>query len=193
VLQIPATLQCRHTAGKETFMFTNKMKTDSSGLRMPKKALPMLLVAAVMAVTGCNSKADPAANLEIAPPVQTASAPPAVRPAPRPCYSCGVITSINAVKDEGKNTHVGLVLGAIIGGVAGNKIGNGKSATAAGAVVGGYAGNEIEKNNKKDEVKYYRVGARMQDGHEESVKVNSSEGLFVGQKIRIEDGNISLR
>lgn len=169
-------------------MYTNTIKSTNI-----KRALPILLVATVMALAGCNAKESQAAASEITPPTQVASAPAAVHHAPAPCYSCGVIDSIRPVKDEDKNSHLGLVVGAIIGGVAGNQIGKGTSATAAGAVVGGYAGNEIEKNNKKEVVKHYIVSARMQDGRYEQAKVNSSDGLFVGQKVRLENGNIILR
>ena len=49
-----------------------------------------------------------------------------------------------------KNSPIGIGIGAVVGGLLGNQVGdgNGKTlATIAGAVGGGYVGNEIAKHN----------------------------------------------
>lgn len=52
-----------------------------------------------------------------------------------------------------QNSALGIGIGAIVGGLAGNQVGGGKGrtlATIAGAVGGGYVGNEIAKRNQAD-------------------------------------------
>ena len=51
-----------------------------------------------------------------------------------------------------QNSAVGIGLGAVVGGLLGNQVGDGKGrtlATIAGAVGGAYAGNEIAKRNQQ--------------------------------------------
>ena len=51
--------------------------------------------------------------------------------------------------DTGSSIGPGTVLGAIVGGVAGHQVGNGRgndAATAAGAVIGGLVGNQVDRD-----------------------------------------------
>jgi uncharacterized protein YcfJ len=51
--------------------------------------------------------------------------------------------------DTGSPIGAGTVLGAIVGGVAGHQVGNGRgndAATAAGAVIGGLIGNQVDRD-----------------------------------------------
>ena len=53
-----------------------------------------------------------------------------------------------------QNSAVGIGLGAVVGGLLGNQVGDGKGrtlATIAGAVGGAYAGNEIAKRNQQQQ------------------------------------------
>ena len=53
-----------------------------------------------------------------------------------------------------QNSAVGIGLGAVVGGLLGNQVGDGKGrtlATIAGAVGGAYAGNEIAKRNQQEQ------------------------------------------
>jgi outer membrane lipoprotein SlyB len=115
--------------------------------------------------------------------------PPAV------CRNCGTISNIEQRTEKGEATGMGAVAGAILGAVAGREIVGGKrshrdAAAVAGAVGGGYAGHQIEK--KARSTTYYLVTVRMDDGRSETVTLNSTEGLSIGQKVRVEDGNIIL-
>lgn len=120
----------------------------------------------------------------------------AVRNDPPPvCHSCGTISNIEQRTEAGQATGMGAVAGAILGAVAGREIVHGDRdkrnlAGAAGAVGGGYAGHQIEK--KARSTTYYLVSVRMDDGRTETVTLNSTEGLSIGQKVRVEDGNIVL-
>ncbi|MGZ3240674.1 MAG: glycine zipper 2TM domain-containing protein, partial [Burkholderiaceae bacterium] len=64
------------------------------------------------------------------------------------CHTCGRVESVQAVQQTAKPSGLGVVAGALVGGVLGNQVGagNGRAiSTVAGAVGGGFAGNEIEK------------------------------------------------
>ncbi|MBA2689788.1 MAG: glycine zipper 2TM domain-containing protein [Burkholderiales bacterium] len=110
------------------------------------------------------------------------------------CRDCGVVQSINTTEVKGKGTGLGVVGGAVVGGVLGHQIGSGRGqdlATVAGAVGGGYAGNEIEKRVKK--TVNYVVRVRMEDGTVRSVTQSMAPGVAVGDRVRIEDGVIVSR
>ena len=97
-------------------------------------------------------------------PVLTAPAPPApmepsLEPAgmmpPPPvqaaCYDCGQVTNVFETEKKGQGSGLGVVAGAIAGGVLGHQIGGGMGknlATIAGAAGGAIAGNAIEGNVK---------------------------------------------
>ena len=120
----------------------------------------------------------------------------AVRNDPPPvCHSCGTISNIEQRTEAGQATGMGAVAGAVLGAVAGREIVGGKrshrdAAAVAGAVGGGYAGHQIEKKARSST--YYLVSVRMEDGRTETVTLNSTEGLSIGQKVRVEGGNIIL-
>ncbi|MGV3591653.1 MAG: glycine zipper 2TM domain-containing protein, partial [Gammaproteobacteria bacterium] len=81
--------------------------------------------------------AAPAAAVETPAPAPRAvvAEQPAPAPAPVVCATCGVVSSITAVQQEGRGTGIGAVAGAVVGGVVGNQVGGGsgrKIATAAG-------------------------------------------------------------
>lgn len=82
------------------------------------------------------------------------------------CHNCGTVISARTYqKPAASGNGVGIVGGAVIGGLLGNQVGGGsgrKVATVAGAVGGGYAGNEIEKRARSTTVTEVRV--RMRDG-----------------------------
>jgi len=64
------------------------------------------------------------------------------------CADCGVIESTRVVDTPGDTSVLGVIGGAVVGGVLGHQVGGGRGkdlATAAGAVGGAVAGNEIEK------------------------------------------------
>lgn len=158
--------------------------------RMKLNNIPKLLLTLAMPVALCAGLVPLVAQAATTEPLMIAAA------GTTSCYSCGVISRIKTVKHKKrhKNTHLGLVTGAVVGGVIGHNVGHGQSATAAGAVVGGYAGNEIEKNNRKTTTKYhYAVRVDMNNGGTQTVNLRSSQGLYVGQRVRVRNGNISPR
>lgn len=143
-------------------------------------------------------------------PVQHAPAPapqpahrsvaraPAPAPAPAPaaqpqpvaqapvCRSCGVVESVQTVRQEGPAQGIGAVAGGVLGGVLGNQVGGGngrKVATVLGAVGGGFAGHEIEKRVRSETL--YEVRVRMDDG---SVRrVTQAHPIAAGTRV-VEEG-----
>lgn len=96
----------------------------------------------------------------------------------------GTVQSVQAVQVKGKGSGVGVVAGAVLGGLVGNQMGKGTGntvMTVGGAVAGGYAGNEVEKNVKKHTV--YKTTVKLDDGsvHEYTV----SQQFAVGAKVHV--------
>jgi outer membrane lipoprotein SlyB len=119
---------------------------------------------------------------------QTQANPPAVV-----CNSCGVVTSVRYVEQNGEGTGAGAVVGGVLGGVLGHQIGSGRgntAATIAGVGVGAYAGNEVEKNAKKKS--YYVVNVQLDNGTRRSFTQESNPPFREGDRIKVVDGRIAL-
>jgi outer membrane lipoprotein SlyB len=105
------------------------------------------------------------------------------------CHDCGRVVSIRAVQTPANASGVGVVGGAVVGGLLGNQVGSGNGrtlATIAGAVGGGYAGNEVEKRTRSHTG--YEVSVRMQDGRMRSFPYNKQPPWHVGDQVRVENG-----
>lgn len=105
------------------------------------------------------------------------------------CANCGTVEAVTAVTRQGQASGVGVVGGAVVGGLLGNQVGKGNgraAATVLGAVGGGWAGNTIEKNMKKTTA--YSVRVRMQDGTSRTVE--QSTAPMVGSKVMLEGSAI---
>jgi len=119
---------------------------------------------------------------------------PKVAQAPAICHSCGRVESIQVVEQAAQPSGVGMVAGAVLGGVLGNQVGGGngrKIATVAGAVGGGYAGNEIEKRSRATTT--YKVRVRMEDGEIRTFPYEQQPGWSVGDRVRVVDGHLTAR
>ena len=108
------------------------------------------------------------------------------------CATCGKVESVSTVKQKGEGTGLGVVGGAVVGGLLGSQIGggSGKNAMAVlGAVGGGVAGNEVEKRARATTV--YQVRVRMDDGTTRTV--TQSTAPAVGQKVTVEGSTLRTR
>ena len=106
----------------------------------------------------------------------------------------GRVVAIDVVRGSGGSTGAGAVLGGIVGGVLGHQVGSGRgntAATVAGAVGGAVVGNEVEKRRNDDE--RYRVIVQTRDGREAAFEQDSLDGLRVGDRVRIVEGNRLVR
>lgn len=105
------------------------------------------------------------------------------------CAACGKVEAVDAVQKKGEGSGLGVVGGAVVGGLVGSQIGggNGKNAMAVlGAVGGGVAGNEIEKRARATTV--YQVRVRMDDGTLRTVTQNTAPAI--GQKVVVEGATL---
>ncbi len=130
----------------------------------------------------------------------TAGAPPAAAPMPPVaqatpvCSSCGKVLAVRSVESEGKPSGVGVVAGAVVGGLLGNQVGGGTGrtlATVAGAVGGGYAGNEIEKRTRK--AVDYEVDVRLETGERQTFRFDTQPGWKAGDRVKVVNGALVAR
>jgi outer membrane lipoprotein SlyB len=117
-----------------------------------------------------------------------------------PSYSgtmYGVIESIEMTPGEsggiaGSGIGAGAVIGGVVGGVLGHQVGGGTGkdiATAAGVVGGAVVGHEIEKRNQQQQ-SVYRIQVRLDNGGYQTMTQQSLNDLRVGDRVRIENGNL---
>jgi outer membrane lipoprotein SlyB len=117
-----------------------------------------------------------------------------------PSYSgtmYGVIESIEMTPGEsggiaGSGIGAGAVIGGVVGGVLGHQVGGGTGkdiATAAGVVGGAVVGHEIEKRNQQQQ-NVYRIQVRLNNGGYQTMTQQSLNDLRVGDRVRIENGNL---
>lgn len=114
--------------------------------------------------------------------------------APAICQNCGKVTSIQAVQEAAPPSGVGMVAGAVLGGVIGNQVGGGngrKLATVAGAIGGGYAGNEVEKRTRTTTT--YQVHVRMENGGVRTFQYAQRPAWSTGDRVRVVNGQLSAR
>jgi len=101
----------------------------------------------------------------------------------------GNVSNIEVVS-SGSRGAGGAVLGAVIGAVVGNQIGSGSgraAATGLGAVGGAIVGNNIQKRNESD---VYRVSVRMDNGGVSQYDYSDINDLRVGDRVRVEGGQL---
>lgn len=101
----------------------------------------------------------------------------------------GRVSSIEVV--DGKSSGAGgAVLGAVLGGVIGRQIGSGTGrdvATGVGIVGGALIGRSIQKRKESD---IYRVIVRLDNGGTRSFDYQRIDDLSVGDRIKIEGGQL---
>jgi outer membrane lipoprotein SlyB len=135
--------------------------------------------------------AAPRSQASAARPVQVAAAPAPAPAAAARCADCGVIESSRQITAKGEGSGLGVAGGAIVGGLLGNQVGDGRGqqiATVVGAVGGGIAGNEIEKRVKASTS--YEVTVRLDNGSSRVVQQASAPAWKTGDRVRIVDGVI---
>lgn len=133
----------------------------------------------------------PAAPRFEAAPVVTAAAETSDT---RLCNECARVVSVRSEERAGKASGIGVIGGAVIGGLLGNQIGGGngkKIATVGGAVAGGYAGNEVEKRNKSSRVWIVRLANR--DGSTQTHEQGHDPQLREGDVVTLRDGRLERR
>ena len=139
------------------------------------------LIAAALAVLLTTAQAAPAPAASVPTPGQLSKL----------CAGCAWVQQVHTETRQGKASGVGVVGGAVLGGLLGNQVGGGtgkKIATVGGAVAGGYAGNEVEKNMKKQTV--WIVQLVNKDGSQRRVELGADPQLKAGDVVRDKDGRL---
>ncbi|MCK4125769.1 glycine zipper 2TM domain-containing protein [Ralstonia nicotianae] len=114
---------------------------------------------------------------------------------PRPAANpyAGQVTAITPIAtQQGNETGLGMIGGAVVGGLLGNQVGKGNGrtlATVAGAVGGGYAGHEAENYYHRDTS--YNVSVRMDNGATRTFTYKAAPGFQVGDRVHVENGSLA--
>ncbi|WP_431259655.1 glycine zipper 2TM domain-containing protein [Roseateles chitinivorans] len=109
----------------------------------------------------------------------------------RICASCATVLSVHTEARQGQGTGIGVVGGAVVGGLLGSAVGGGtgkKIATVGGAVAGGYAGNEIEKRQRSTTV--WVVKMRNADQSNRTMTFSHDPGVQTGDVVRASEGQL---
>ncbi len=109
------------------------------------------------------------------------------------CAECGVIQSVREIAQPGNGGAIGIVGGAMVGGLLGNQVGAGRGkdiATVAGAVGGAVAGNEIQK--RVDTAKRYEIAGRFDDGSRRVFTEANPPAWRAGDRVKVVNGVIRL-
>lgn len=107
------------------------------------------------------------------------------------CEQCGVIESIREIATKGEGSGLGAVGGAVVGGLLGNQIGQGRgndAATVVGVVGGAVAGNQIEKSVKS--TKSYDITIRFDDGSSRTIREANPSAWRSGDRVKVVNGEI---
>lgn len=102
----------------------------------------------------------------------------------------GTVTAVQAVQVKGEGSGVGVVAGAVVGGLLGNQMGKGTGntlMTAGGAVAGGYAGNEVEKHVKKKTL--YKTQVKLDNGKMQAFTVG--QRYAIGARVQVSGQKLS--
>ncbi|HEY0200723.1 MAG TPA: glycine zipper 2TM domain-containing protein, partial [Burkholderiaceae bacterium] len=89
---------------------------------------------------------------------------------------------------------LGTVIGGVAGGVVGNQVGGGSGralVTLAGVVAGAIVGNNLEAQNGSQVRQTWRISIRIDNGPYRAFDVASPGDLRVGDRVRVEGGQIS--
>ncbi len=145
------------------------------------RRLPLVVVLA--ALGACASH--PMSN----PPVYSSS-----RPGASVHVQYGYVRSLDYVNAQQATSGGGALAGAIIGAVIGRQMGggsNGRAAgTAVGAVGGAIIGNEIEKHQTNARARWRVMVDPENGGSPLTFDVPDAGGLYVGERVRIENNQI---
>lgn len=141
-----------------------------------------------------SEPASPAAKKTVSPtkPAERKlAAAQAVAASAKVCESCGTVTGVEAVKEQGEGTGVGAVGGGVAGAVIGNQIGEGTTkriATIAGAAAGAYGGHQAEKYIRS--TTRYDITVRMDDGTYRTISEKTDPAVQPGDKVKVENGSL---
>ncbi len=110
------------------------------------------------------------------------------------CDSCARVDDVKTVERKPKGSGLGIVGGAVVGGIVGHQVGGGTGktvATGAGIVAGGIAGNEIEKNAKKYTVWVTHV--TLKNGKKKTFEQRAMPPYRAGDVVQVQGNQLALK
>lgn len=107
----------------------------------------------------------------------------------------GRVSNVEVLQAQGSSqpSGVGAIVGGIAGAVVGSQIGGGSGRTAAtvvGGLGGAVAGNAIERNRNGSVTETYRISVQMDNGSYRAYDMPASGQLRIGDRVRIENGQL---
>jgi outer membrane lipoprotein SlyB len=155
---------------------------------------PLAITASVLALSALTACVAPQ-------PVYQTSRYPYQPPQPAaagPYVEYGHVANIEVIQSQSSGaptTGGGAIAGGVVGGVLGNQVGGGSgraAATALGVVGGALLGNSIEAhNNAPRTYQSYRVSIQTDNGGYRAFDVPSPGDLRIGDRVVINNGQIS--
>jgi outer membrane lipoprotein SlyB len=106
------------------------------------------------------------------------------------CDTCGIVTGVRSEKRKGKGGALGIIGGAVVGGVVGNQVGDGsgqKVATVGGAVGGALLGNEIQKRMNRKTI--HITSIQLKDGSTRSYESETAPTWAVGNSVKLDSAS----
>ena len=164
-----------------------------------RKGTCVLVAAAALGLAGCAT--DPYAYDTPHPsgPVSYPSGPAYPSYPNQEVARSGYVESMETIAPERSGgPGVGAIGGAIAGGLLGHQVGSGSGNTAAtigGAVVGGVIGHQVEQRVRDRQAAVgveYHIRVRMDDGTYQTFRKETHDGIRVGDRVRVERGNVFL-
>lgn len=111
------------------------------------------------------------------------------------CMQCGTVEDVRVINVDKSASPLGMVIGAVAGGLLGNTVGKGSGRTAAtvvGAVAGGAVGNEVGKRNSGPDTAF-QVVVRLDDGRYATVTQADDPQIRQGDYVEIRNNRVYRR
>ncbi len=103
------------------------------------------------------------------------------------CDTCGIVTGVRSEKRKGSGGALGILGGAVGGGLLGSQVGKGDGktvATVGGAVGGAVIGNEIQKRLNRKTI--HITSIQMKDGSTRSYESEAAPAWAVGNSVKLD-------
>jgi outer membrane lipoprotein SlyB len=103
------------------------------------------------------------------------------------CDSCGTVQEVKQEKHKGKGGALGMIGGAVAGGLLGNQVGGGTGktlATVGGAAGGAFLGNEVQKKVTSKTV--WVTTVKMKNGTIAKFEQESQPAWHAGSHVKVE-------
>jgi outer membrane lipoprotein SlyB len=119
--------------------------------------------------------------------------PPGIAKKLAHCEDCGHVTNVHKETRKGEGGAVGMIGGAVVGGLLGHQVGKGTGktvATVAGAAGGAYAGNEVQKHVTTKDVWITKV--EMKDGSTHTFEQEKAPAWKTGTIVKVHGKSLAI-